>query len=1680
MTEPAETGEKHGRPWWRWLLWIIVAVLLLPVMVVLLLQLTSVQDYLRRQGESYLQKKLHTKVRIGYLHARGWQYLELRNVFVADTTNQALFYTGSLKVRYNLLSFLNNELNINKLEWDTLLVNIYRHQGDSAFNYQFIADAFGSTEAPPDTLVPATGTTLQFKIKDISLRQVKVSYIDAPGGMTAILTWHQLHVDPDDLLINDGVYSFRGIKLDGLKGLFKQQYIPKALTAAAPPPPPADTSGSTLHLLLKKLQITNSSFVYADEGSGLSTAWKIGELMLRNSNLDQDSTRIQIGDLSIKNTGGLLTMLPAKDTTTPPPDSTPNTWQVFATQVTMDRLAMRYDNGAPPPKAAGPDPDYNHLFLTDFSTRVGNIRYKPDSISAVMHSLKVKDKSGFAIRKANMKFLFTPQSLALQNFLIQTNQSLLRRHIAVSVPSWSTLSQNMDLLQITANLDSSHIALGEWLPFVPDARKNKSFAPLWHKQLTLAAIIKGSLGQLKIEQLHVTDNDGNILQTQGEIAHATDVDRLQANLPSILLQSGNKPLRSWLPAGILPDTPRLPEHLLLTGSFKGGMQDMQTQLQLKSESANANLYAHLINITDSLRSRYEINLSDFRVHPGVLLYDTTFGWISGHMTAQGQGYSLPDMLAKAAIQLDHATYNGYTYQDVNIKGHINKGLFEATGESADTSITANFNVSGQLADTTVRNLKAVMNLAKADLYATNWYDKPMILKGNLLADFSSLEPRRLEGGAWLTDWQIAAEGQVLPVDSVLLIAHWQDQQYLSLLGPFGFIKAQGNVDYTKVGGAMGQLINKPLQPIDSSRIVQLPPDQQLQWTAALSWPTSLQPLLPGLRMEKPLIIDGRMNSDSSLLVLNAALPKLNYDSLQLDSMLVKAHIQDTTLKAVISLAAIKHKVVPLYHTQLQTTAHAGLVDWDLDLEDVKHLPKYKVGGLLRFLPANVMELSLKPDLLLNKAKWTVAENNLIRIKDGGPDTANLKLSYGQQSIQLSTQQDSSGSKPAFLASIKDFQLSTITGMLAADTLLANGVLNADAQVRNWDTSPLINSTLKVDSLIVQGAAMGTLNAQVETPVPAQYKLDASLTGNDNDVKVAGTYDSTINAAVNIAKLNMASFEPFTFGNISRMHGTADGQFTIKGTTDKPNVNGNLHFNNAGGTITYLGSDLTLPDETIIIDDKGIQLNKLVIIDSLKNELVVDGRINTKDFTNYSFRLDVNADNFMALGKQQSQDQWIYGPAFIDSKVKIRGNLDLPRVDATVKLRDKSNITVMLPDDAPGLSDREGVIEFVDKSNPVDSSMLAKVDSSKFENPRLKGIIFSGIAEITPASTIKIIIDKQNGDYVEAKGTANINATLDPSSKMSLTGRYEIDGGKYEMSLNQLIKRSFTIQKGSFISFNGEATSADLDITAKYTVETSAADLVADQISGKSESERTRFKQRLPFDVYLMIKGNLMKPDITFMLDMPERERNALDGAVYNRIKQINQVESELNKQVMGLLVLNSFIPEDPMATLNNAGGGGIGNAAKQSVSKILSQQLNNLAGNLIKGIDLNFDLQNKEDYSSGAAQETTTLNVGASKKLFNDRLTVSVGSNIMLQGQQQSNASSLVGDISVEYQLTRDGRYLVRVYQRNKNETVVEGQIIETGVAFALVMDYDNFKEILQRARKTDKKEKLRNKEQKK
>ncbi|HEY8895363.1 MAG TPA: translocation/assembly module TamB domain-containing protein, partial [Niastella sp.] len=161
-----------------------------------------------------------------------------------------------------------------------------------------------------------------------------------------------------------------------------------------------------------------------------------------------------------------------------------------------------------------------------------------------------------------------------------------------------------------------------------------------------------------------------------------------------------------------------------------------------------------------------------------------------------------------------------------------------------------------------------------------------------------------------------------------------------------------------------------------------------------------------------------------------------------------------------------------------------------------------------------------------------------------------------------------------------------------------------------------------------------------------------------------------------------------------------------------------------------------------------------------------------------------------------------------------------------------------------------------------------------------------------------------------------------------------------------------------------------------------------------------------------------------------------------------------------LLLLNRFIGDNPFES--SAGGMTAESFARQSASKLLTEQLNKLAGSLIQGVDINFDVASFDDYSTGTAQTRTDMNVALSKRLLNDRLTVTVGSNFELEGAQNTNrnTSNIAGNVAVDYSLSKDRRYMLRAYRKNEYEGVIDGYVIETGVGFIITLDYNKFKNL--------------------
>ena len=111
---------------------------------------------------------------------------------------------------------------------------------------------------------------------------------------------------------------------------------------------------------------------------------------------------------------------------------------------------------------------------------------------------------------------------------------------------------------------------------------------------------------------------------------------------------------------------------------------------------------------------------------------------------------------------------------------------------------------------------------------------------------------------------------------------------------------------------------------------------------------------------------------------------------------------------------------------------------------------------------------------------------------------------------------------------------------------------------------------------------------------------------------------------------------------------------------------------------------------------------------------------------------------------------------------------------------------------------------------------------------------------------------------------------------------------------------------------------------------------------------------------------------------------------------------------------------------------------------------------------LNFDIQSYDDYQSGQAKGRTQVEIGLRKQLFNERLSLQLGGAIDIEGEKsrQNSASDITSDVTVEYKLTKDGRFRMKGFRHNQYEGAIEGQLVETGVGVIFVRDFNQWRRL--------------------
>ena len=1656
----------------------IIAILVFFIVLIFSLRLPFVQNFIKDKLIVYLEGKIKTKVSLDRVYIGFPNSLVMENLYLKGQKVDTLLAVKKFDVGLDMWQLINSKADLTSIDLEGVRANVVRDP-KGRLNFDYIMEAFATSDKEESASKPFIISLDKIKMKDIG-----ITFNDQQSKNDIKVYFNSFDTRVKTFDLQNNKYAVNDISLDGLKLKLKQDLI-EEVSKNVEEKVDSLNQKKPMQLGLSGIKLTNFNIDYGDDNSRTFAKVLFKELSTKINNLDLQNNAYDVGNVYLTGANINANLFLPTSNANPKNEKTAEVsknsdkekaMKVLLGKLMFEDVKVAYNNTAVAPTRSGMD--FNHLNFGKLNVDVRDFKMENNGFAGRVKSAEIQESRGLDIQKFNTDFVYAEKEAYLKDLYLQTSKTILRDEVVLNYNSIEQLSANPGAVRISANIENSKIGFADILNLVPGLKNTAPFNKYPNAILSVNANVKGLVNDLMINELKVSGLDQLRVNASGRIRNAMNPDNLYYDLKIGELASSGRTIFNLVPKGTIPSNISLPSHFSIKGFAKGTTKVINTNLSLYSTLGNAGIKAQV----DMRRKNHELydvkaNLQNLQI--GKIIQNKDIGGITAQISAKGESFDFKNAKANLVGNVQSATYKGYRYQNMNLVGRISRGAYHIVLNSKDPNANLKLTASG-IYNEKNPTVKVNGNINKLDLNKLGFYSSPMILAGAIDGDFKNLDPDNLNGYLNLKNFAISDTKEVYPIQEVNLLAvSTADSTQIKFNSQIADVELNGKYKLTQIFGALSQTVNQYYQFQKPAKTAMIDAGQYFTVNAVIKNDDLIRKFVPDLKSFETININGNYNADSQKIELDAKIPQVLYGTNTLENTTIKITNENQALQYNLNVAALKSESFALNKVNINGDVANNIVNYNITTKDEKDQTQFLIAGNAKSMN-DITEISLNPNgLKLNYNDWSVAGDNKIQIGSQGIFADNFRLTNGGSEILV--QSENSSPNSPLNVTLKDFKIETLTEIIKKDSLLAKGTINGTAQLRDLNKKMNFTADMDVSDLFVYGSPVGNLSLKANNTSADIINADIALSGNENDVKITGNYNSAassfdLNLAMN--QLQMKTLQGFSMNAITNTEGYLSGDLKITGTATEPKILGDVKMNNVGLMIAQTGSDFRKINDKIAFTNRGIEFDDFKINDKDGNSLKIDGQVLTQTYRDFAFNLDINAKDFKVVNSEKSNDAMMYGILSIDAALKVRGNLDLPKVDGRLAVSDDTDFTFVLPQSSPSLQERDGIVEFIDQDQLALNKTIVS-DSLAAKN-KIKGMDVSVNIEVSKEAKMSVIIDKANGDFVKLQGEAELTGGVDPSGKTTLVGVYEVEKGSYDMTVS-LLKRKFDIQKGSTITWTGEPTEATLDITAVYKTETAPLDLVEQQISGESAATLNQYKQRMAFNTLLQMKGELLKPVITFDITTEEKNNSVSSNVkdiVDQKLAQLRREENEMNKQVFALLLLNRFIGENPF---ENSAGLSTETLARQSVSKILSQQLNNLASDLIKGVDLNFDLESSEDYSTGTQNTRTDLNIGLSKKLLNDRLKVSVGSNFGLEGdaRQNENTTNIAGDVTVDYSLSKDGRYMLRAYRKNEYQVALQGQIVETGVGFIITLDYDKFREIFQSSkREKRKREKEKNNNQ--
>lgn len=1276
--------------------------------------------------------------------------------------------------------------------------------------------------------------------------------------------------------------------------------------------------------------------------------------------------------------------------------------------------------------------NFNDIDVRKINGKITGIVIDKDTLHAKIAQLSAVEKSGFTLEALSCSLRIDPHLAVMKDLQVRTPKSLVATYLEFGYKSYDDFDSFEENVRMKADLTPSKLYIGDLGYFASELLYNK-------QSIMLEGNVTGKVVDLRGKDLHILFGEKSEFKGDVSFTGLPDIDETAIGLDVEKLTTNKQDLEKIQVPPFkdnkyieLPDNMAMLGQMSFKGDFDGFINDFYAHGTFTTALGNisSSIAMQQDEKTKEVSYRGKIRSSQFNIGKFIAVND--IGRVTIDAEVDGKGLSKDNINAKLDGVVKSIEYHGYNYQNANVQGELAKNIFKGLLTVKDDNIDMVFNGTVDFSKK-LPTLDFISTIEYADLKALNFVksDKSSKLSTQVAINVTGDNIDNLIGRINFDNTVYKEDKESYKLAYFDLIASENNgNRTLKLSSDFADGVVTGKFTVMEMAGSLVNVLSNYLPALkkEEKKAARKTREKPQDFAFNIQFKKTgdvMRLLQPQVVISQGTTLSGNYNSNGKTLLLTGRSSSLELYGTKVKNWKVNANTDNGTISLITSssLVAFSDSVF-MENFSFNATGAQDSVTFALGWNNTTPRHKYNgdIRGGARILgPEKFTAMLLPSSVMISDSIWTINGDNHIAIDSTRIAVNNLTFTNNSQSVKVNGVV-SKNTRDQLIIALSNFNLANIALLTRQSGLDISGSVSGNTNVSAVYDKLRFVSSLDFKSLKIntEGFNSGTVNTywdKEKEGIQLNGTFTKGLVDNStgmpiNNFQFEGTYyphrkEESIDMNVYLLAMRLEFLEPYAKEFCSDLKGQVGGKVHLAGTPAHPVITGKLMVQARKIRVNYLNTTYSFAD-SITIEPNSFGIEDVTVFDQNGNSAKVRGRLYHNDFKNFQLDFDISAKKFMVLNTTEAQNKLYYGKAYATGIINLFGYLDNITIDAAVRTERGTQFNIPLSGPSE-VSEENNFITFVKKDT---GNVVA--DDYKVN---LKGMQLNFDLDVTPDAEVQLIFDSKIGDIIRGRGNGNIKMNINTLGNFNMYGDLNITDGDYLFTLQNVINKKFEIERGSTIKWSGDPYDADINLTAVYKLRSSLHPFFPADSSGI-------YKKRYPVDCKLIMTNKLMTPDISFDVDLPTVDENTR-----TTVKGYMNTEAEMNRQIFALLILKSFVtpPQLYSQGANEYAGAGAANS-----SELLSNQLSNWLSQISHDMDIGVN------YRPGNELNSEELEVALSTQILNDRVTIDGQVNVSDRASQgQQNTSNIVGDVTVEYKLTDDGKLKVKAFNKANDNTLV-------------------------------------------